>query len=336
MQRRLAAHQPHVIRLKCPQETHHCTVKDLVFGDVIVDLSTLDDQILLKSDGYPTYHLSSVVDDHYMRITHVIRSSAWLMNSAKHLFLYERFGWPLPMFAHIPPIAQAEFKNSVRECRHIGIVPPALINFTGSMGWHPEEKREIWSLDTVLREFSLGKVKRKVVTADKARLMWMNRQHIRNSTDHELRRWVESFAALRKDTHQPDVYDLAGLRLLRPRLKTLRELHTQYEYMFADPRVDNLAVSLLLCRTDAKRLARDFEARLAHIDAFDSANIEATVRTVASELGEPAETAINALRLFITASAASPDLFELMTVLGRATCRRRLLRFIRGSHRDGD
>lgn len=327
--RRASAEEPHVIRLKCPDKATPYTIDDMVYGKVTVDLSSLDDQVLLKSDGFPTYHLSSVIDDHYMNITHVIRSSVWLRNTAKHLFLYDCFDWTPPCFAHIPPILGSGVTNSVNEYRRLGFVPPALINQATMMGWRPKGQGELWDLNTLRKEFSLEGLKRKEATVDECRLHWLNHQHIKRSTAAELEKWVDSFIRVQDLGSQQFSCSLSGLRLLRPRLKTLRDLMVEYRYVFADPESYEFASSPGSFNSDLVRSAEMLTNKLHLIEPFDSTHIEDAIRDLAQATGAIPETLIRFLRLLITGSLSSPDLFDLMMSLGRDSCKRRMLKGIR-------
>ncbi|MEO5956551.1 MAG: glutamate--tRNA ligase, partial [Nitrospiraceae bacterium] len=186
---------PHVVRLRIPLgET--VTFNDLVRGDVSFDSKTIDDQVLLKSDGFPTYHLANVIDDYKMKITHVIRGEEWLSSTPKHVLLYRAFGWEdsMPKFAHLPlllnpdrsKLSKRQGDVAVEDFREKGYLPDALINFVALLGWNPSATEEIYSMEELIKTFDLEKVNKAGAVFGKEKLDWMNAEYIRKKTPDEL------------------------------------------------------------------------------------------------------------------------------------------------------
>ncbi len=183
----------YVIRMKMPL-SGKIKFNDLVRNDVEFNFSLLDDQVILKSDGYPTYHLASVVDDHEMGITHIIRSDEWLASTPKHIVLYQMFGWKTPLFAHLSMIlAPDKSKLSKRhgatgifEYKNLGYLPEAIVNFLALLGWHSKEDKEIMSFKEILKEFSLNRVQKGAAIFDIKKLDWMNSHYIKEKSGNEL------------------------------------------------------------------------------------------------------------------------------------------------------
>jgi glutamyl-tRNA synthetase len=197
---KIASGAPHVWRMKVPDhETIH--IHDLIRGDVQFESHTIDDQVLLKSDGYPTYHLANVVDDHEMRISHVIRGEEWLPSTPKHVLLYRFFGWEPPQFAHLPLLLNPDRSKmskrsgdvAVEAYREKGILPETLLNFVALLGWHPQDEREFFTLEELVREFSLERVNKAGAVFDMQKLRWMNGEYIAKKSSDEI--W-ESVCAL--------------------------------------------------------------------------------------------------------------------------------------------
>ena len=186
---------PYVIRLKVPRaEEGSVKFKDLVRGEVEFNLKDIDDQILLKSDGWPTYHLANVTDDHLMKITHVIRGEEWLPSTPKHILIYQAFGWPVPQFAHLPlllnpdksKLSKRQGDVAVEEFLARGYLPEALFNFIALLGWNPGSEKEIFSLKELIKEFSLERVQKAGAVFNRERLDWMNGYYIRQMKSDEL------------------------------------------------------------------------------------------------------------------------------------------------------
>ncbi|MDD5040410.1 MAG: glutamate--tRNA ligase [Patescibacteria group bacterium] len=186
VQKRIHAGMPYVIRLKVPSEGI-TEFTDRIYGRVCVENAHIDDQVLMKSDGFPTYHLANVVDDHEMKISHVIRAEEWLPSTPKHILLYKAFGWVPPEFAHLPMVLGTDrSKLSKRhgamaalEYRELGYLPEAVLNFIALLGWNPKTEREMFSLEELVQEFDLSKVNKASAIFNKGKLDWLNGQYIR-------------------------------------------------------------------------------------------------------------------------------------------------------------
>ncbi len=182
----------HVVRLKMP-ETGETVFNDLIRGEVTFQNELVDDQVLMKSDGYPTYHLANVIDDHHMRITHVIRGEEWLPSVPKHIMLYKAFGWEVPQLAHLPlllnpdrsKLSKRQGDVAVEDFLEKGYLPAALINFIALLGWNPGTEQEIFSLEELIREFSLERVNKAGAVFDLQKLNWMNGHYIRQLTEEQ-------------------------------------------------------------------------------------------------------------------------------------------------------
>jgi len=186
VKKKLDAGEPHVVRLKVPAEGS-TEFDDIIYGHISVENKNIDDQVLLKSDGYPTYHLANVVDDHEQVVTHVIRAEEWLPSTPKHILLYKAFGWQPPKFAHLPMVLGPDrSKLSKRhgavaalEYKKLGYLPEAIINFIALLGWNPKTEREIFSLKELIKEFDLAKVNKASAVFNIEKLDWMNGQYIK-------------------------------------------------------------------------------------------------------------------------------------------------------------
>ena len=193
VQKLLAAGTPHVVRLKVPDE-RRVAFDDMIRGAITYQSAQLDDLVLLKSDGFPTYHLANVVDDHLMGISHVLRGDEWIASTPKHILIYEAFGWPPPLFAHMPVILAADGGKlskrrgaaSVLDYQRNGILPRALVNFLALLGWAPGDDREIMTMDEMIAAFSLARVNPKSAVFDETKLEWMNGQYLQQLSDGDI------------------------------------------------------------------------------------------------------------------------------------------------------
>ncbi|QCT73331.1 glutamate--tRNA ligase [Eubacterium maltosivorans] len=190
---RVAAGEPYVIRLKLPED-HVVAFDDAVRGRIEINTNDLDDQVLIKTDGFPTYHFAVVIDDHLMGITHVIRGEEWLPSTPKHVYLYECFGWEQPQYVHLSNILNDDHKKlskrqgdvSVGDFLKKGYLPEALINFLALLGWSPENEQEIFSMDELIEVFDLSRINKSGAVFDRAKLDWMNAHYIKELPIEEL------------------------------------------------------------------------------------------------------------------------------------------------------
>ena len=192
-QKRIEAGEDYVVRLKLP-ENQDILFEDLIRGTVVVNTNDLDDQVLMKADGYPTYHFAVVVDDHLMGITHVIRGEEWVISTPKHVYLYQAFGWPVPKFVHLPNILNKDKKKlskrqgdvAVEDFRKKGYLPEGLVNYLALVGWSPEDNQEIFQMEELIQKFSLDRVSKSGGIFDIDKLNWINAHHIKEASPERL------------------------------------------------------------------------------------------------------------------------------------------------------
>ena len=325
---RVAAGEPFVVRLAMPR-TGEIVFVDRLRGEVKFEATQMDDQILIKTDGFPTYHLANVVDDHLMGITHVIRAEEWLSSTPKHVVLYQAFGWEQPEFVHMPLLRNADKskiskrKNpvSLDYYRDAGFLPEALLNYLGTMGWSIAGDREKFTLAEMIEAFSFDRVSLGGPVFDLVKLSAMNADYLRALDDAEvvrrLRAWRFSDEHLR-----------ALIPLVRERIQRLDEFVPLTEFFFSGD-LDYAAVSKdLLPRGRVPKEVADAlllfgEALDAHRD-FSAPGLEALARDFAEKNGWQTKELFMLLRLAASARKATPPLFETLVGLGRELTRRRL------------
>ncbi len=328
-QERLSRGEPYAIRFAAPREG--LAWDDLVHGRIAFAGEELEDFVLLRSNGAPTYHLSVVCDDHDMNITHVLRGDDHISNTPKQIGIYRAMGWEVPRFGHVPlilgPDKQRLSKRSgataVGEFQERGFLSQAMFNFLTLLGWSPGSgDREIFTREELVEVFSLDGIQTKSAVFDIAKLEWMNGEHLRMLSDDDAVDYL-----LHHANGQPVNRDylLALLPLVKPRVRLPRDLYADHGYFFADPQeYDAAGVSKHLSQAEIKALLARYAGELEGVPSFVPELLEAHLRERAAEWGISAGKLIHPIRLALTGKTVSPGLFEMMAVLGRETVLRRL------------
>jgi glutamyl-tRNA synthetase len=316
-----------VVRLKTPREGK-TTFIDLLRGEISINNSEVDDQVLFKSDGFPTYHLANVVDDHLMEVTHVIRGEEWISSTPKHVMLYEFFGWKTPQFAHLPLLRNADKskvskrKNpvSLDYFKEAGYLPDALMNFLGLMAFSFEDAREIFTLDEFVQEFNLLRVSLGGPVFDLKKLLWLNGRYLRE------RRTDEQLVEYYREQLFSKTYLSQIIPLVKERVEKSEDFVAYADCFFkGDVTLD--AESYAIKGIEHKDLIEHYEALVERIDVlrpFTVAKIDETLRGFAEEKAIKTRDLFMPVRLMVTGKKATPPLFDTMAVLGRERCRSRM------------
>lgn len=333
IRRRLEAGEPAAVRMRVPDGAT-IAFDDVIRGHVEFASDLVNDQVILKSDGYPTYHLANVVDDHFMGVTHVIRGEEWLPSTPKHVLLYDYFGWEKPVFAHLPlllnpdrtKLSKRQGDVAVEDYQKKGYLPDALVNFIALLGWNPGDEREIFTLEELTREFSLERVGKSGAVFNIDKLNSVNKLYLRTKKDQELVSVVRPVLEESGIAGLSDDYLGHVVRLTKERVTTLRDFKETGDFFFADPVCyDEEARKKNWKAESPKYVAAVLEA-LRSLEGFAAAAIEEAVRKTAEQLGVGPGKLIHPVRLATTGKSTGPGLFELMEVLGKETCVRRLER----------
>ncbi len=314
IEQRLKKNEPYVLRLNVPAD-RMVEFNDLVYGTIKISTNEIDDQVLLKSDGFPTYHLAVVIDDHLMEITHIIRANEWIPSTPKHILLYEAFGWTRPEFVHLPPIlskatgkklSKREGDVSVQDFFNKGYLPEALVNFLAFQGWNPKTEQEIFSMSELIESFSLDKVNRAGAIFDLDKLDWFNSMYIRKLSVEDLFEKIKPF--LPETATQPKDFVLKILKLEQERLKKLSEIGERVKYFFAEPEYDP---TLLIWKKSDKAVIRE---NLQKIQEFLKSNSsdEETIKKFIAENNLKTGEVLWPLRVALSGLEASPGPFEIM------------------------
>lgn len=328
IEKKLAAKERHVIRLNVPKD-EQIKFTDLVHGEITISSNEVDDQVLLKSDGFPTYHLAVVVDDNLMGITHVIRGDEWIPSVPKHILLYEAFGWELPEFIHLPlllsktrkKLSKREGDVAVKEFVEKGYLPEALLNFVAFLGWNPKTEQEIFSLDELIKQFDVAKINKAGAVFDLEKLDWLNGLYIRNLSAADLIERLKPYLSAAKINFEkyPDEFLEKIILLERERLKKLSEIGERVRYFFEEPRYDT---SLLIWKKAEKETIRknlgalkEFLGKLSTEDLKKEALEPKMKELIASQKLTNGEV-LWPLRVALTGLEASPGPFEIIDAFG--------------------
>lgn len=338
VKRRLDSGEPHVVRLRVPRDGV-TTFEDKLRGVIRFDNSEIDDQVLLKSDGFPTYHLANVVDDHLMEISHVIRAEEWITSSPKHVLLYQAFGWDPPEFIHMPILRDPDRgKIKKREgvehfaldyYRREGFLQAALLNFLGLMGWSLDADQEVFDLQTMIDNFTWDKAKTSAPVFDLQKLEWLNGVYIRDLSVEELAEQVVDAGHFRRpDVPRDKLLPIAAL--VQERLKRLAEFEDLTLFFFEDIEYDP---DLLIPDKKKKKAKTKDETlaalalladRLQTVGCWRGQDLEDIMRELADASGWKARDLFTTLRVAATCRRVSTPLFESMEILGRELVLRRV------------
>ena len=328
---------PRAIRFRVPEGTMR--FDDLIHGPIEFDCANIDDFVIVRSDGQPTYQLSVVADDVEMAMTHVVRGDDHISNTPKQILIYQAVGAPLPQFAHVPLILGPDKKRlskrhgatSVMEYAAQGYLPEAVVNVLALLGWSPGSDREIFSRDELIDAFDLNGIGGGNAVFSPEKLDWFNQQHIARLAPGELAMRLKPLfvaAGLWDDAYlmTRHAWLFAVLELLRPRARRLDDFVRQGGFFFTDTvEYDQAAVEKYLLAGGMASHLRAVEGALAAIADFDPVSIEVAVRALADAQGVKAATLIHGIRAAITGKTVSPGLFEVVALVGRERVRERLL-----------
>jgi glutamyl-tRNA synthetase len=320
---------PRAVRFRVPPGP--IRFDDLVHGSIAVDGVTIDDFVILRSDGQPTYQLSVVSDDVAMAITHVVRGDDHISNTPKQILLYQAVGAPLPQFAHVPLILGPDKKRlrkrhgatSVTEYAREGYLPEAMVNFLALLGWSPGSNQELFSRDELAQAFRLDGIGGGNAVFNPEKLEWFNQQHIARLAPDELGRRIKPIlagAAMWDDSYlgKRHAWFFSVLELLKPRARRLEDFATQGRLFFTDAvEYDPAAVQQHLRADGMRAHLIALDAALADLPTFDPVSTEAALRAVADARGVKAATLIHAVRVATTGKTVSPGLFEVLALVGR-------------------
>jgi len=320
------------VRLKV-QRDGETRFHDHLRGEVVFKNAVVDDQVLLKSDGFPTYHLANVVDDHLMEITHVLRGEEWISSTPKHILLYQAFGWQPPKFVHMSLLRDSARRKlskrdgtptGILQYRDAGYLPETIRNFLALMSFSMSDEREVFSLDEMIDDFSLDRLKTSAPVFDLQKLEWLNGVYIRSLSSDVLIERLREVSPLARQLETTDIETI--LPLVRERMKTLIDFDPVSRFFFVDElEYDPQSLVPKKCDADtAKQMLEYAIAELKSMPNWVAEDMETWARSLAKEKGWKVGSFFMCLRVAITGSIATPPLLESMQVLGREKCIERL------------
>lgn len=332
---------PYVIRAKIPAG-EEILVDDLIRGEVRVQSSVLDDKVLFKSDGMPTYHLANIVDDHLMEITHVIRGEEWLPSAPLHVLLYRFFGWNAPRFAHLPLLLKPDGNGKLSKrdgdrlgfpvfplrwtdpksgdvssgYRESGYFPEAFVNLLALLGWNPGTEQEVFSMEELIALFSLERVNKSGAKFDPEKAKWFNQQYLRKLSDKEL---TDLF--VEQMSHNGVSIDenkaLKVIPLVKDRVVFISELWDQCWFFFKQPTSYDEGVVKKRWKADTGELIQSLADRLVALSDFTQSSLEEEIKRFLEEKGVGMGVVMNALRLAMVGSGMGPHLLDIVVLLGK-------------------
>ena len=335
--------RPYVVRIKIP-ENEQVVVHDIIRGEVVVNTVNLDDKVLFKSDGLPTYHLANVVDDYLMKITHVIRGEEWLPSAPLHVLLYRFFGWEaiMPQFAHLPlilkpdgngklskrdgdrlgfPVFPTEWKDPktgeiYSGYRESGYLPEAVINILAHLGWNPGTEQELFSMDYLIQQFSLERVGKHGSKFDPEKAKWFNHQYMQMKPDDELESLLEPYLE-QHHLSPPPGYVIKVLNLVKERANLVADLWNNSWFFFMRPAQYDQQVYQKIWQPGTKNLIKDFSKEIESLDEFNKDTLHLLVQDFTIRNGVKTGQLMNPLRLLMVGSSQGPGMMDLADILGK-------------------
>lgn len=351
---RVAAGQSFVIRLLI-QPGREIYIQDLVRGEVVFQSSELDDKVLLKADGMPTYHLANIIDDHLMRITHVIRGEEWLPSTAHHVLLYEGFGWAdtMPQFAHLPLILKpvgngklskrdgAKFgipvfplswkgetvEDSFEGFREAGFLPEAMVNFLALLGWHPSDDREMYSIDELIGAFSIENIGKSGARFDYEKAKWFNQKYMQAMDNESLASRIKPWVAA-KGYSVDDQYLVQVVGLMKERVTVLSDFAEAGYYFFEPVRAYDEETIQKKWQANLEPFFGELIEILATFEPFEALPMEEKVKQLIQERGFKPGDVLPMLRIALVGTMKGPAVFDTAVVLGKTETIQRLRLFL--------
>lgn len=335
--RRVANGEPHVIRLKLPKD-REIAFDDLVRGKVIMNTNDSDDQVLIKSDGFPTYHFAVVVDDYLMGITHMVRGEEWLPSTPKQIILYEAFGWELPKFAHLPNILSKEKKKlskrqgdvAVKDFKNKGYLPEALVNYIALVGWSPEENKEIMTMDEMIESFSFDRVSKSGGVFDVDKLNWVNEHYIKEADIDRLTKLCIPYlvqADMVKEEELNEKYEWVKMivETARERISTLSQISDYAKQFFGEEvKPENDDVIKMLKLEHVQDLLNTLKDKIKNADVIDAVFGKKVFKVIQKETGVKGKNLYMPIRAALTGQLHGPDIDKVIAIIGRENLIKRI------------
>ena len=312
--------EDYVIRLKIPDEGE-VVFYDQVRDKVVIQCSEIDDQVLIKADGFPTYHFANVVDDYLMGITHVMRGEEWLPSTPKHILLYKAFGWDLPKFIHLPlllnpdksKLSKRQGDVAVEDYLAKGFLKETLINFVGLLGWHPKDDREIFSLEELEKEFSIKRIQKSGAVFDQEKLLWMNKQYLKNSSLDKIVSEISKFSKL---SNIEDEQFTKLVEFARTRISTLKEFDDEISPFVSELKLDYEKLEILNSKV-AQSLLKNISNEFSQLDNWNGDSAKSIIMQSGKDLSLKGKDLFFPIRTALFGEPKGPDLPVILDILGK-------------------
>ena len=326
---RIAKGEKAVVRLKLPVDKD-ISFHDLVRGDITINTNEMDDQVLMKSDGFPTYHMAVVVDDHLMKISHIVRGEEWLPSTPKHIYLYDCLGWEKPEYVHLPGVLNADHKKlskrqgdvSVEDFKNRGYLPEGLVNYLALVGWSPEGNEEILSMEDLIQQFSFDRVSKAGGVFDKNKLDWVNAHYIKKLPMDELvdlaiPELVKAGLMTEEDCKEKrDFLDLL-METIRDSLSRMEEVPEKVDFLFGDLEVTEEDAKDQLKEDHIGDLLKALEEELDAVDEVDQDFASSVMKKIQKKTGIKGKKLYMPTRAALTGNVHGPELSNIMVLLGK-------------------
>jgi len=337
--------ESYVIRYRIPANTD-IHFDDIIRGHIVVNSDTLDDKILFKSDGMPTYHLANIVDDHLMEISHVIRGEEWLPSLPLHFMLYHSFGWELPVFAHLPLLLKPDGKGKLSKrdgdkmgfpvyplywpygetgkgYREEGYYPEAFVNMLALLGWNPGTEKEIFSMEELIDTFSIEKVHKSGSRFDPVKAKWFNHYYLQQKSNNQLA--LEFREVVRAQGFHHDIIELENLvELVKERVSFVKDIWHETDFFFIRPEVYDREVIRKKWKPDTPMQLLELRMILENISEFTPVVTEKTVKAWIEEKEYDTADIMNAFRLVIVGESRGPHIFDIISWIGKEETLKRI------------
>lgn len=337
--------EPYVIRYIMPNG-EDVSFNDMIRGHIMVNTSTLDDKVLFKSDGMPTYHLANIVDDHRMEISHVIRGEEWLPSLPLHILLYRSFEWDPPLFAHLPLLLKPDgkgklskrdgdkmgfpvfplfwpFGETAKGYREEGYYPDAFVNMLALLGWNPGTEQEIFSMKELIDAFSIERVGKSGSRFDPEKAKWFNHQYLQNRTNTQLA--IEFREFLRTHGYHDDIVRLETLvAMVKERVSFVKDIWEQTDFFFRAPESYDQEVVKKRWKEDSETLLLELRSFLEKMTDFSSSYLESVIKAWIEEKGYNTGAVMNAFRLVIVGASRGPHMFDIISWIGKEETLKRI------------
>jgi len=326
IEEKLKNNLPHVVRLNIEIDKK-VIVEDIIRGKVEFDSNLLDDQVLLKGDGYPTYHLANVIDDHLMKISHVIRGEEWIPSTPKHVLLYDAFSWEKPVFAHLPlllnpdksKLSKRQGDVAVEDYRSKGYLPESLVNFVALLGWNPGIEQEIFSLGELVELFSIDSVNKAGAVFNIEKLNAFNFEHLRKKDDREVLRILKELLVKSKYSNHAlgDDTLLQIIEAMRPRISFVKDIIDNSPYFFEPPESYDQEVVKKRWEEDTPNYLRTLAEEYSRLNTPSKDDYEKALHKAAETCGVGNGKLIHSLRLALSGVGGGPGLYDILFILGK-------------------